>query len=63
MTFTMKEPHVEHKTMSHEDLRRRLHELRAKEGRGELTVKEAGEITRILVELGEEQEQPAGMTH
>lgn len=46
--------------MSHEELRQRLHELRDKEGKGELTVKEAGEITRLLVELGEEQEEKAG---
>ena len=50
---------TEHKPTP-EELRQRLHELRQKEERGELTVKEAGEITRLLVELGEEQEIKAG---
>lgn len=52
---------TEHKP-THEELRQRLHELRQKEEQGNLTVKEAGEITRILVELGEEQEVKTG-TH
>jgi len=41
--------------MTAEEARRRLSELRMREERGELTVHEAGEITKLLVILGEEQ--------
>lgn len=41
--------------MSADEARRRLDQLRAKEGRGELTVHEAGEITKLLVILGEKR--------
>ena len=46
----------QHPEMSIQEARRRLDELRAKEGRGELTVHDAGEITRLLVILGEKQQ-------
>lgn len=41
--------------MSAEDARRRLDELRRKEKSGTLTVHEAGEITKLLVIIGEER--------
>ena len=46
--------------MSREDASRRLDELRKKESRGELTVHEAGEITKMLIILGEEEEKGKG---
>jgi hypothetical protein len=42
-----------HQEITPEMARQRLRELREKERRGELTVKDAGEITRMLVILGE----------
>lgn len=41
--------------MSVEDARRRLHELREREKTGKLTVHDAGEITRMLIILGEHE--------
>jgi hypothetical protein len=41
--------------LSKDEARRRLDMLRAKEKRGELTVHDAGEITRMLVILGEHE--------
>ncbi|MHB9130541.1 MAG: hypothetical protein ACYDBB_05540 [Armatimonadota bacterium] len=43
--------------MSPQEARQRLDELREKEQRDELTVHEAGEITKLLVVLGEQQEK------
>ena len=44
-----------HEEITPEMARKRLRELREKEGRGELTVRDAGEITRMLVVLGEHE--------
>ena len=41
--------------MTTEEAQHRLDELREKEKRGELTVHEAGEITKLLVILGEKR--------
>jgi len=41
--------------MTPEEARKRLDQLREKEHRGELTVHEAGEITKLLVILGEKK--------
>lgn len=49
----MPEMHPHHEKTTPDEARRRLHELRDKEKRGELTVHDAGEITRLLVVLGE----------
>jgi hypothetical protein len=46
-------PEMPHHEITPEMARQRLRELREKERRGELTVKDAGEITRMLVILGE----------
>lgn len=50
---------AEHMSHSHEmtpdEARHRLHTLRTKEQAGTLTVGEAGEITRLLVILGESE--------
>ena len=46
--------------MTPDDARRRLTELRAKEKTGTLTVTEAGEITRLLVVLGESTMEEKG---
>ena len=46
-------PEMHKHEMTPDQARQRLHELRDKEKRGELTVKDAGEITRMLVILGE----------
>ncbi len=48
-----KTPHEPAMTVN--DARRRLDDLRDKERRGELTVHDAGEITKLLVFLGEEK--------
>jgi len=42
-----------HHDVTPEMARERLRDLREKERRGELTVRDAGEITRMLVILGE----------
>jgi len=44
-----------HSGITPEMARQRLRELREKERRGQLTVKDAGEITHMLVILGEQE--------
>ena len=44
-----------HEEVPVEEARKMLRDLREKEKRGELTVRDAGQITRLLVILGEHE--------